>query len=287
MNKQEQDTKRNNDKREKLRRLVEESRGIFLIEQRKAFTQVMSDLLEYHLDHSGETAIKIERYFHTLKGSAATLEYFPLAKLGEEYEDYLNSVKDKNVLSNDVLADFLKGLALIQRNLLSLSSRLPVQETTINNENQITTEDERAHSENNEPIIIENVERPLDKKIRILLVEDTYFMSHLIRGKLEIMNLEVIGAHDGEEGVRKGQIECPDLMIVDLMLPKMDGFEVCRQIRANPKTKNIKIMIMSARKSKEDVIRCYKLGIEEYIVKPFTLEDLEQRIKRLLELDQL
>ena len=168
-----------------------------------------------------------------------------------------------------------------------MSSRLPVQEATINNENQISTEDERAHSENIEPIIIENVERPLDKKIRILLVEDTYFMSHLIRGKLEIMNLEVIGAHDGEEGVRKGQIECPDLMIVDLMLPKMDGFEVCRQIRANPKTKNIKIMIMSARKSKEDVIRCYKLGIEDYIVKPFTLEDLEQRIKRLLELDQL
>ena len=141
--------------------------------------------------------------------------------------------------------------------MVSLSAQLLVQAATINNENQITTEDERAHSKNIEPIIIENVERPLDKKMRVLLVEDAYFMSHLIRGKLE------------------------------LMLPKMDGFEVCRQIRANPKTKNIKIMIMSARKSKEDVIRCYKLGIEDYIVKPFTLEDLEQRIKRLLELDQL
>lgn len=183
--------------------------------------------------------------------------------------------------------NFVRLLKRVEEFFFLLSSRLPVQEATINNENQISTEEERAHSENIEPIIIENVERPLDKKIRILLVEDTYFMSHLIRGKLEIMNLEVIGAHDGEEGVRKGQIECPDLMIVDLMLPKMDGFEVCRQIRTNPKTKNIKIMIMSARKSKEDVIRCYKLGIEDYIVKPFTLEDLEQRIKRLLELDQL
>lgn len=119
-------------------------------------------------------------------------------------------------------------------------------------------------------------------KKKILLVEDTDLIVHYVNSKLKTMNLEVLIAKDGEEGVRKGLIELPDLMIVDLMLPKIDGFEVCRQIRANPKTKDTKIIIMSARKSKEDVLRCYNLGIDDYLVKPFALDDFEQRIKRLL-----
>lgn len=120
------------------------------------------------------------------------------------------------------------------------------------------------------------------KKKKVLLVEDTDFIVHYVQGKLQTMSIEVHNAKDGEEGVRKAQIEQPDLMIIDLMLPKMDGFEVCRQIKTNPKTKATKIIIMSSRKSKEDVLRCYNLGIDDYIVKPFTLEDFEQRIKRLL-----
>lgn len=120
------------------------------------------------------------------------------------------------------------------------------------------------------------------KKKRILLVEDTDFMVHYVQSKLQVMNIEVQNAKDGEEGVRKALIERPDLMIVDLMLPKMDGFEVCRQIKANPKTKDIKIIIMSSRKSKEDVVKCFNLGVDDYIVKPFTLEDFERRIKKFL-----
>lgn len=120
------------------------------------------------------------------------------------------------------------------------------------------------------------------KKKKLLLVEDTDFIIHYIKSKLITMNLEVLIAKDGEDGVRQGQIERPDLIIVDLMLPKMDGFEVCRQIKANPKTKDTKIIIMSARKSKDDVLRCFKLGIDDYLVKPFGLDDFEQRIKRLL-----
>lgn len=119
-------------------------------------------------------------------------------------------------------------------------------------------------------------------KKKILLVEDTDFIVNYVNSKLKTMNLEVLIAKDGEEGVRKAQIERPDLMIVDLMMPKMDGFEVCRQIKANPKTMDTKIIIMSSRKSTEDVLRCYNLGIDDYLVKPFALDDFEQRINRFL-----
>ncbi|WP_407314581.1 PleD family two-component system response regulator [Desulfosporosinus sp. SB140] len=113
-------------------------------------------------------------------------------------------------------------------------------------------------------------------------MEDTDFIVNYVKSKLITINLEILIAKDGEDGVRKGQIERPNLIIADLMLPKMDGFEVCQQINSNPKTKDTRIIIMSTRNSKENVLRCYKLGIDDYLIKPFGLDDFEQRITRLL-----
>ncbi|GAB6171913.1 hypothetical protein JCM15765_13910 [Paradesulfitobacterium aromaticivorans] len=547
---------KDNDKEKKLKDLLQESKQVFLNEQKEAFTRALFDLLDYSLQPSKETAERLERFFHTLHGSAATLEVTSLAELAAEYEEYIDKTKESKDLSEKILVKLLKGLALTHRSLEQLHGQNPmaqgiaegakqakediqkedykatilligsdnalneqleksffeqgyslfvgnfqVTKSTMKEEkidlvlldvrksqNDVMEHIAKVHEEQGEvpilfiaphsvpedkikalkagvedyipePFTIEqlitrinlalkgchlpnvpyvdsltdtytieylekqlkvrasqeqgyasltlidlswikeineslgyssgdvvlkefirklqdkleennevyrltglefaillpdqNTEQTAEKlqkiksdigtmkfrhrgtdiplrpsftsgivmfayednfpltsilerarqalnlarstgqeivvyndslrrKKKILLVEDTDFIVYYVQGKLQTMNIEVHNAKDGEEGVRKAQIERPDLMIIDLMLPKMDGFEVCRQIKANPKTRDIKIIIMSARKSKEDVLRCFNLGIDDYIVKPFALEDLEQRIKRLL-----
>ena len=71
-------------------------------------------------------------------------------------------------------------------------------------------------------------------------------------------------------------------MVVDLTLPQMDGFEVCKQIKENPLTKHTKIIILTSRNKVEDVIKGMKMGADYYMVKPFSLEELEKRVKKLL-----
>lgn len=267
---------KDNDKEAKIKRLLHKSKQIFLNEQREAMQRVFQDLLDYTLQPNRETAAKLERFFHSLHGSAATLELMSLARLGAEYEDYFVNMKEGKDSSEKFLGRLLKGLALIQQDL----RREEKQECTLFINEEVDLESGTSVRSTGE----EDAEDqdPVGKKKKILLIEDTQFIAHYVQGKLQDMGIKVDTAKDGEEGVRKAIIECPDLMIIDLMLPKMDGFEVCREIKAHPKTKDTKVMIMSTRKSKEDVIRCFKLGIDDYIIKPFTLEDLEERIKHLL-----
>lgn len=262
-------------------RLLDESKTLFVTEQKEALTRAMFDLLAYRLEQNVEHATKLENYFHALHGSAATLGFMALAKSGADYEAYVHRVKKNSSLLDGVFSGLLMGLAEIHKDLERLRQPPLADEKPAGNLDEPIDSEKRDSLNHDEQGIDPNVQSSIPRK-KVLLVEDTDFMSHIVLGKLQVMNLAVTSAKDGEEGVRKGQLERPDLMIVDLMLPKMDGFEVCRQIRANPKTKDVKITIMSARKSKDDVLRCYSLGIDDYIVKPFTLDDLEQRIKRLL-----
>ena len=111
---------------------------------------------------------------------------------------------------------------------------------------------------------------------RILIVEDEESIADLEKDYLELSNFEVEVANDGETGLKKGLEGDFDLIILDLMLPGVDGFEICRQIRSQ---KNTPIIMVSAKKDDIDKIRGLGLGADDYMTKPFSPSELVARVK--------
>ncbi len=111
---------------------------------------------------------------------------------------------------------------------------------------------------------------------KILIVEDENAIAELEKDYLELSGFEVEVANDGETGLRKGMEEDFDLIILDLMLPGVDGFEICRQVRAE---KNTPIIMVSAKKDDIDKIRGLGLGADDYMTKPFSPSELVARVK--------
>ena len=111
---------------------------------------------------------------------------------------------------------------------------------------------------------------------RILIVEDEESIADLEKDYLELSNFEVEVANDGDTGLQKGLGGDFDLIILDLMLPGVDGFEICRQIRDQ---KNTPIIMVSAKKDDIDKIRGLGLGADDYMTKPFSPSELVARVK--------
>ena len=111
---------------------------------------------------------------------------------------------------------------------------------------------------------------------RILIVEDENAIAELERDYLELSGFEVEVANDGQTGLDKSLSEDYDLIILDLMLPEVDGFEICRQVRAE---KNTPIIMVSAKKDDIDKIRGLGLGADDYMTKPFSPSELVARVK--------
>lgn len=111
---------------------------------------------------------------------------------------------------------------------------------------------------------------------KILIIEDDQSIAELQRDYLEAEGFQVDIEDDGEKGLSKGLTEPYDLYILDLMLPNMNGFEICRQIR---KQKDVPVIFVSARKDDVDKIRSFGLGADDYLVKPFSPSELVARVK--------
>ena len=119
-------------------------------------------------------------------------------------------------------------------------------------------------------------------KKKILLVEDNPATIDVIQKELEFLGYESVVAEDGKEGVEKASSSLPDLIIMDISLPKMDGLEASIAIRKNPKTQAIPILAATARALPGDKEKCLQAGCDDYIAKPFTHRELGAVIKKLL-----
>lgn len=119
-------------------------------------------------------------------------------------------------------------------------------------------------------------------KKRILVVEDRLDLSDLFRQALEILGYEVILATDGEEAVKMAAANLPDLIVMDIVLPKMNGLEATFRIRKNPVTQSIPILAVTALSLPGDEKKCLASGCDDYIPKPFTIHELSAAITRLL-----
>ncbi|MBU1015093.1 response regulator [Patescibacteria group bacterium] len=118
---------------------------------------------------------------------------------------------------------------------------------------------------------------------KILIVEDDKFLRELIVQKLASEGHEIVEAVDGEEGVRKIKEEVPQLVLLDIILPGIDGFEVLRQIKAEPTTANVPVLILSNLGQQEDVEKGLQLGAADYIIKAhFTPGEIIEKINTVL-----
>lgn len=115
---------------------------------------------------------------------------------------------------------------------------------------------------------------------RVLIVEDELAIAELEKDYLELSSFEVEIETDGEKGLKLGLTEDFDMIILDIMLPGVDGFEICKQIREK---KDIPILMVSAKKEDIDKIRGLGLGADDYITKPFSPSELVARVKAHLE----
>lgn len=120
------------------------------------------------------------------------------------------------------------------------------------------------------------------KRKRILFIEDEKDMMEMLTFRLEAAGFEVIQAYDGQEGLDKAYAQNPDLILLDLMLPKVEGYKVCQQLKSDEKYKRIPIAILTARASEKEKKLGYECGAEAYIAKPFEPEELMDKIKELL-----
>ncbi len=118
---------------------------------------------------------------------------------------------------------------------------------------------------------------------RILIVEDDDFLRSLAVTKLTAEGFAMETAASGDEGLQKAIATPPDLMILDLMLPQLSGFEILAKIRANESTKKMKIIVFSNLGEEADIKKCLDMGVSEYLVKAnFTLDELAEKIKTVL-----
>lgn len=122
----------------------------------------------------------------------------------------------------------------------------------------------------------------MPNKKRILLVEDETDLVEMVKLRLEANGYEVLTAYDGQEALEKARREKPDLIVLDLMLPKIDGYKVCRMLKFDEKYKNIPILMFSARAQDSDKKLGEEVGADAYVTKPFEPEILLGKIKELL-----
>jgi two-component system phosphate regulon response regulator PhoB len=118
-------------------------------------------------------------------------------------------------------------------------------------------------------------------RTRVLVIEDERALTDVLAYNLQREGYEAILAHDGQEGLRKAQTLLPDLILLDLMLPTMSGLDVCRELRSGERTRDIPIIMITAKAEETDQVVGFKMGADDYVTKPFSVKVLLERIKAL------
>jgi CheY-like chemotaxis protein len=117
---------------------------------------------------------------------------------------------------------------------------------------------------------------------KVLIIEDHADMRELLTWQIELMGFTPISAKQGREGIEKALSEKPELIILDIMMPGMDGWEAAREIRVHAEMKDIPILAATALFRDSDLKNCIEAGCNGYIVKPFTFQELQGKVRELV-----
>ena len=116
---------------------------------------------------------------------------------------------------------------------------------------------------------------------KILIADDDRIVHNLLTAVLSHDDFEVIHAYDGQETIERVYDEQPDLVVLDIMMPIRDGRDICKELKADPKTKEIKILMLSANAEQSDRALGFEVGADDYEAKPFSADLLAIKIKRM------
>lgn len=116
---------------------------------------------------------------------------------------------------------------------------------------------------------------------KVLVIEDDRSLSQVLNYNLGQAGYEVIAAYDGQDGINQARLKLPDVIVLDVMIPVIDGLEVCKQLRAINETRNTPILMLTAKSEESDQLIGFSVGADDYVTKPFSVKILMQRIKAL------
>lgn len=119
-------------------------------------------------------------------------------------------------------------------------------------------------------------------KYKIMVVDDEPDIVKLVKISLEMANYEVIEAFSGQEALAKAKDVVPSLFLLDIMMPDMNGYEVCKHLKADARTKEVPVVMLTAKGQKGDAEQGLKVGAEDYIIKPFDPFELGEQIAEIL-----
>jgi DNA-binding response OmpR family regulator len=114
---------------------------------------------------------------------------------------------------------------------------------------------------------------------KILIVDDEVDLVETVRFPLEMEGYHVLVSYNGEDALNQARKENPDLILLDLMLPKLDGYEICRLLKSDDRYKHIPILMLTAKSQEKDMVLGIETGANEYITKPFDIRDLLKKVK--------
>ncbi len=117
---------------------------------------------------------------------------------------------------------------------------------------------------------------------RILVADDDPVILRLIQVNLELEGYQVLTANNGEEALEQATAEKPDLVILDIMMPRLDGYQTCERLKAEDMTKDIPVVFLSAKAQQADIEKGKSYGVEEYLTKPFDPTELLEVVERLV-----
>lgn len=121
-----------------------------------------------------------------------------------------------------------------------------------------------------------------EAKPKILIVEDDLDVAEMLNAYFRVQGYEVFTVNWGEDGVRAGQSASPDLIILDIRLPDIDGFEVARRLRSDRRTSDIPIIFLTEKRERSDRLQGFEVGADDYITKPFDVQELRLRVRNAL-----
>ncbi len=123
----------------------------------------------------------------------------------------------------------------------------------------------------------------MKEKKKLLIADDNESIHDILRRVFSSDEYDIVHAYDGEEALKLAEEQQPNLILLDVLMPRVDGRDVCRKLRNNPKTRDIKIIMMTAKGAQHDRILGLQLGADDYIPKPFSVHYLYRTAARLLD----
>jgi two-component system alkaline phosphatase synthesis response regulator PhoP len=130
--------------------------------------------------------------------------------------------------------------------------------------------------------IAERIENFSDTRSKILIVDDEIDTLLPLKISLEVENYHVLGASNGFEALELAKTNIPDLILLDIMMPGMDGYEVCARLKKDPVTRNIPVIMLTAKDAVREKVKGLDIGADDYVTKPFNINELKARIKSVM-----